>query len=91
MILFATGTSLALIFEAKQEGLLGGSCNTWDASKEKFPQAKTVSGEIAKSGNHKYRGIASPDRTIRSLVSSFNEFVVVTNSDGTAYPSGEGV
>ena len=76
-----TGTSLTLIFEAKQkEGLLAALALRRMQAKEKFPQAKSVSGKIAKSANHKYEGIASPDRTIRSLVSSFNEFVVVTNS-----------
>ena len=76
-----TGTSLTLIFEAKQkEGLLAALTLRRMQAKEKFPQAKSVSGKIPKSANHKYEGIASPDRTIRSFVSSFNEFVVVTNS-----------
>ena len=76
-----TGTSLTLIFEAKQkEGLLAALAMRRMQAKEKFSQAKPVSGEIPKSANHKYEGIASPDRTIRSFVSSFNEFVVVTNS-----------
>ncbi|MBT3666157.1 MAG: hypothetical protein HN548_01660 [Opitutae bacterium] len=76
-----TGTSLTLIFEAKQkEGLLAALAMRRMQAKEKFPHAKSVSGKITKSANHKYEGIASPDRTIRSFVSSFNEFVVVTNS-----------
>jgi hypothetical protein len=76
-----TGTSLTLIFEAKQkEGLLAALAMRRMQAKEKFPQAKPVSGKIPKSVNHTYEGIASPDRTIRSFVSSFNEFVVVTNS-----------
>ena len=76
-----TGTSLTLIFEAKQkEGLLAALALRRVQAKEKFPQSKTLSGKIPKSTNHKYEGIASPDRTIKSLVSSFNEFVVVTNS-----------
>ena len=76
-----TGTSLTLIFEAKQkEGLLAALAMRRMQAKEKFSQAKPVSGKIPKSANHKYEGIASPDRTIRSFVSSFNEFVVVTNS-----------
>ena len=76
-----TGTSLTLVFEAKQkEGLLAALALRRMQAKEKFPQAKSVSGKIPKSANHKYEGIASPDRTIRSFVSSFNEFVVVTNS-----------
>ena len=76
-----TGTSLTLIFEAKQkEGLLAALAMRRMQAKEKFPQAKPVSGKIPKSVNHTYEGIASPDRTIRSFISSFNEFVVVTNS-----------
>ena len=47
---------------------------------EKFLKPGKFPGELQKSTNHKYIGIVSPDRTIRSLVSSFNEFVVVTNS-----------
>ena len=64
----------------KKEGLLAALTLRRMQAKEKFPQAKSVSGKIPKSANHKYEGIASPDRTIRSFVSSFNEFVVVTNS-----------
>ena len=76
-----TGTSLTLIFEAKQkEGLLAALAMRRMQAKEKFPQAKPVSGKIPKSANHTYEGMASPDRIIRSFVSSFNEFVVVTNS-----------
>ena len=76
-----TGTSLTLIFEAKQkEGLIAALAMRRMQAKEKFPQAKPVSGKIPKSANHTYEGMASPDRTIRSFVSSFNEFVVVTNS-----------
>ena len=76
-----TGTAMTLIFEAKQkEGLLAALAVRRMQAKEKFPQARKVSGTISKSANHKYEGIASPDRTIRSFVSSFNEFVVVTNS-----------
>lgn len=76
-----TGTSLTLIFEAKQkEGLLAALAMRRMQAKEKFPQAKSVSGKITKSAHHRYEGIASPDRTIRSFVSSFDEFVVVTNS-----------
>ncbi len=76
-----TGTSLTLIFEAKQkEGLLAALALRRIQAKEKFSQAKSVSGKIPKSANHQYEGIVSPDRTIRSFVCSFNEFVVVTNS-----------
>jgi hypothetical protein len=76
-----TGTSLTLIFEAKQKaGLLSALALRRMQAKEKFPQAKPVSGKIPKSASHTYKGIASPDRTVRSFVSSFNEFVVVTNS-----------
>ncbi len=76
-----TGTSLTLIFEAKQKEVLMAALDLGRIqAKEKFSQAKLVSRKIPKSANHKYKGIASPDQTIRSFVSSFNEFVVVTNS-----------
>ena len=76
-----TGTSLTLVFEAKQkEGLLAALAMRRMQAKKKFPKAKSVSGKIPKSANHKYEGIASPDRTIRSFVCSLNDFVVVTNS-----------
>jgi hypothetical protein len=57
-----TGTSLTLIFEAKQkEGLLAALAMRRMQAKEKFPQAKSVSGKNHQSpAHHRYEGIASP-------------------------------
>ena len=45
-----------------------------------FADAKPVDGKIPNFEKFSYQGLASPDRSIRSFVASFSDFVVVTNS-----------
>ncbi len=76
-----TGTSLTLIFQARQkEALLAALKLRRMEALRKFPEAKLVSGKIPDSEKGGYEGISSEDRAIRSLVSSFDDFVVVSNS-----------
>ena len=76
-----TGTSLTFVFEAKQkQALLAALALRRMEAQKKHPQAQTVSGTIPQAQKHKYKGIKTQDHSIRSLVCSFDNFVVVTNS-----------
>ena len=76
-----TGTSLTFVFEAKQkQALLAALALRRMEAQKKLPKAQTVSGTIPQAQKHKYEGIKTEDHSIRSLVCSFDNFVVVTNS-----------
>ena len=76
-----TGTSLTLIFEAKQkEALLTALAFRRLEMQKKFPFAESVKGKIPKSKNLTYEGLTSVNRSIRSFVSSIDNFVIVSNS-----------
>ena len=76
-----TGTSLTFVFEAKGKlALLAALAVRRMETERNFEEAKPVDGKIPNFEKFSYQGLVSPDRSIRSLVASFGDFVVVTNS-----------
>jgi len=76
-----TGTSLTIIFQAKQKQTLLAALSLYRVeAQKKSPSAKLFQGKIPGFENSSFIGLSSPDRSIRSYVSSFGNFVVVTNS-----------
>ena len=76
-----TGTSLAVIFEAKQkQALIAALTMRRMEAQKKYKSANPVSGKIPQSPKSNYIGLTTKDRSIRTFVSSFGNFVVVTNS-----------
>ncbi len=75
---FATGTDVAVLFEAKQPSVLAALLLAkvrLDAAK--IPDAKPVEGTI---DGIKYVGQRSPDRRVCSFIAEMDRTVVVTNS-----------
>ncbi len=78
---FRTGTSLTLVFEAKQkQALLAALALQRMEIQKKFPKAEAVAGTIPRAQKYKYRGIKTEDCSIQSFVCSFENFIVVTNT-----------
>ena len=78
---FRTGTSLTLVFEAKQkQALLAALALQRMEIQKKFPKAQAVAGTIPRVQKYKYKGIKTEDCSIQSFVCSFENFIVVTNS-----------
>jgi len=76
-----TGTSLAVIFEAKKkQALIAALTMRRMEAQKKYKGANPVSGKIPQSQKSNYVGLITKDRSIRTFVSSFDHFVVVTNS-----------
>ena len=76
-----TGTSLAVIFEAKKkQALIAALTMRRMEAQKKYKGANPVSGKIPQSQKSNYVGLITKDRSIRTFVSSFEHFVVVTNS-----------
>ena len=76
-----TGTCFTVIFEAKQkQSLLSALALRRMEAHKKNDDSGMVSGKIPQSKTSNYQGLTTKDRSIRSFVSSFDNFVVVTNS-----------
>ena len=76
-----TGTCFTVIFEAKQkQSLLSALALRRMEAHKKNDNSGMVSGKIPQSKTSNYQGLTTKDRSIRSFVSSFDNFVVVTNS-----------
>ena len=79
--LIRTGTCFTVIFEAKQkQSLLSALALRRMEAHKKNDDSGMVSGKIPQSKTSNYQGLTTKDRSIRSFVSSFDNFVVVTNS-----------
>ena len=75
---FATGTDVAVLFEAKQPSVLASLLLAKvRLDSAKIPDAKPVEGTI---DGIKYVGQRSPDRQVCSFIAEMNRTVVVTNS-----------
>ncbi len=75
---FATGTDVAVLFEAKQPSVLATLLLAKvRLDSAKFPEAKPVEGTI---DGIKYVGQKSPDRRVCSFIAEMDRTVVVTNS-----------
>ncbi len=75
---FASGTDVAVLFEAKQPNVLAGlllAKMRLDSSKR--PDSRPIEGT---TDGIKYVGQRSPDRRVCSFIAEFNHAVVVTNS-----------
>ena len=76
-----TGTCFTVIFEANQkQSLLSALALRRMEAHKKNDDSGMVSGKIPQSKTSNYQGLTTKDRSIRSFVSSFDNFVVVTNS-----------
>ena len=76
-----TGTCFTVIFEARQkQSLLSALALRRMEAHKKNDDSGMVSGKIPQSKTSNYQGLTTKDRSIRSFVSSFDNFVVVTNS-----------
>ena len=76
-----TGTCFTVIFEARQkQSLLSALALRRMEAHKKNDNSGMVSGKIPQSKTSNYQGLTTKDRSIRSFVSSFDNFVVVTNS-----------
>ena len=76
-----TGTCFTVIFEAKQkQSLLSALALRRMEAHKKNDDSGMVSGKIPQSKTSNYQGLTTKDRSIRSFVASFDNFVVVTNS-----------
>ena len=76
-----TGTSFTVIFEAKQKQALLAALALRRIEAHKLNQdSSTVKAKIPQSNEAKYEGLTTKDKSIQSFVSSFDNFVVVTNS-----------
>ena len=76
-----TGTSFTVIFEAKQkQALVAALAVRRMEAHNNHKGSKMVNGEIPQSNKNHYQGLTTRDRSIRSFVASFDNFVVVTNS-----------
>jgi len=78
---FRTGTSITILFQTQQkQKLLEALAIRRQEARKKFPSVQFVQEKIPGFTSQTYQGAVSPDHSIQSFVTSFGDYVVVTNS-----------